>query len=284
MFTIVVIYVSCDPGVNPDQLNTDELISVTCIISPADSVYKAYIFRAMAVGSSIDAGSAFVNDALVTISDGINYDTLHPKEHTDSQTGMISRFYSGSRNYVVVEENQHYFLDIKTPQGQHLTGTTLIPPTPGEPSISGEMLNSDFQFTTSWFNHDMHRYFSILMTATGSYSTNTTNGQTIVDLNPVLADAVKFPSDQQLYFNSYQGRIVNAYLADSPTLTIAVRNVDQDAFFFFDSFSQFEEWNANNSGNLLPNLRAVPLIHSNVNGGVGIFGSYNESKLTFIIE
>lgn len=276
--------ISCDPKVDLNEIRNDQLISVTCFVSPADSIYKAYLFSGMAIGSSLDSDLAFVDNALVTISDGINYDTLYPKLSTDSSTGAIGKLYMGMRRHLEIKQNASYFLEVRTMKGQHLTATTRVPPIPGEATISGERLNNDYYFSASWINLDLHRYFSISLTATGSYIVVSSNGQQTFELNPMLVDITNFPSDRQLQTNSYEGRVLNAYLAEHPTLTVSIRNVGEDMFRFLDSYRRFKEWDANNSGNLLPNLREIPLIYSNINGGVGVFGSYNESKVEVEIQ
>lgn len=276
---------ACDPNVDLENINAEKLISVTCFISPQDSLLTAYLFWASPIGSTIRSDSAAVKVAEVTISDGVNYDTLFISYEIDPDTQRKIYKYSGRRRHLTINANSNYTLNINVPQeGIHATATCTIPPGPDSVEISGSRLDDDYLFFIEWNNPSLHKYFLLALEASGSYQNPYPGATGRIDLKPSLFEEIRFPSDKQVINNKYDGILTYAYLADTSALKVTVKNIDQGMYKYFKSYRQFETWDSNNSGSLFPNFKDVPLIYSNVNGGVGIFGAWNSSSRTIKVK
>lgn len=269
----------CDPNVEIDTIAADNLLSITCFISPQDSIFNAYVFRASRIGSTVREDSAAVKNALVTISDGSKLDTLFLTFDQNPISGKRSYKYSGKRKNVVINFNSTYFLNVQTISGEKASAMCTIPLEPGKPIVSGLKENSDYKFFVAWSNPTLYQYFVLILDAEGSYPNPYPGGNGEIELQPSLLEGIKFPSDKQILNNSYEAILPFAFLANNPVLKVSVQNIDENLFKYFKSYQRYEQWDDNNSGNLFPNFQEVPLIYTNINGGVGIFGGYNKSSI-----
>lgn len=282
LITLAVIFSSllaCDPNVDIENIAPNKLLAVSSFISPQDTLFKVFVYRAAPIGSTVKIDSAAVKDALVTISDGLKYDTLYLSYETHPVTEVKSYRYIGKKKNVVVVTASTYYLQVQTPSGESVNALCTIPPEPGKPVVSGVQENNDFRFFIDWSNSQLHKYFTIILDADGQYERVHQNGIIKTDLEPSLLEPIEFPSDTQVAYNSYEAILPNAYVAENPVLKVSVRNVSEQLFDYFKSYQRYEEWEANNSGNLFPNFQEMPLIYSNINGGVGIFAGYNDSSV-----
>lgn len=282
--SLFILLFACDPNVEFENINPENLISVTCFISPQDSVFTAYLYRASPLGSTIKTDSASVKDAEVTISDGQNYDTLFLTSELDTDSNRRIYRYSGTRKHLTISTNSSYLLEVKAPQGIHATATCTIPAATESVQIIGAKFDDDYKFTIEWNNPDLHKYFLLVLEAKGSYENPFPGATGRIDLRPSLIEEIIFPSDKQGLSNKYEAMLPYAYLADYAHLKVSVRNIDAGLYKYFKNYQQFEKWDLNNSGNIFPNFKDVPLIYSNINGAVGIFGGFNSSSETVIIN
>lgn len=279
----LIFCLACDPGVEIEDIAPGKLLAVSSFISPQDTVFKVFVFRGSPLGSTVNIDSAAVKNALVTISDGFNYDTLKLTYETHPVTGRKSYRYIGRRKTVNVVANSRCYLQVKAESGENVSATCTIPPEPGMPGISGTQHGNDYNFSINWQNAAHHKYFMLSLDADGRYESTNQNGTVKVDLHPFFADDPKFPSDTQVAENTYEGVLPNAFIAENASLTVTVLNVDEQLYKYFKSFEDYEAWDANNSGTVLPNFKAMPVIYSNIKGGVGIFGGLNgkSTKIEF---
>lgn len=141
------------------NIKPEKLLAVTSFISPQDSVFKVFVFRGSPLGSTIKKDSAAVKDALVTISDGIGYDTLYLTFEINPNTGPGTRSYrySGKKQNVIVTTGGTYQLNVQTPSGENIHAECTIPPTPGAPAVTGERENDDYNFIVQWRNDPPRR-------------------------------------------------------------------------------------------------------------------------------
>lgn len=279
LFASFFLLCGCDPNVEFRNIDTNQLISISCFISPQDTTFIAYIFRASPAGSTVKRDSAAVKDAQVTISDGENYDTLFLTVSMDPNSNQNVYKYTGVRKQLSVSANSIYFIDVKAPGGIHATASCTIPPAPENLKVNGNRVDDDYHFSLEWSNPSRLKYFSLVLESEGSYENPFPGGTGKVDLKALLNEDIVYPSDKQVLHNRYEGTLPYAYRAENPSLTVSVRNIDDNLYKYFKSYQQFETWNSNNSGSLVPNFKDAPQIHSNVTGGVGIFGGYNTSSL-----
>lgn len=279
---IVTLLASCDPHVDVVNISPDKLLSVSCFISPQDTVFRAYVYRGSALGSTIKLDSAAVKDALVTISSGNSFDTLYLAYVEHPITGVKSYRYEGRKKNVAVTTNSTCSLKVQAITGEVVTATCTIPPEAGKPSITGEQVNNDYYFSVTWSERQPHKYFILDVNAEGFYEVSTPSGVRWFMVSTFLLEPTTFPSDVQLPYNEYEGVLQNAFIAETPVLRATVKNIEEGLFKYFRSYAQYQDWDANNSGGILPNFRQMPLIHSNINGGVGFFGGYNQSTVEII--
>ena len=179
----------------------------------------------------------------------------------------------------MVTTHSTYFLNVQTPSGESAKAECTIPPAPGKPAVSGVKDNNDYRFLVNWRNDSLYKYFILILDAEGQYESITPIGTYRNHLRPSFLEHILFPSDAQILDNSYEAILQNAYLAENPVLKVSVRNIEEGLFKYFKSYQHYDDWDTNNSGNIFPNFQEMPLIYSNINGGVGIFGSYNESSM-----
>lgn len=276
---LIHVLVSCDPHVEVESITPEKLLSVSCFISPQDTVFTAYVYRGSRHGSTINLDSAAVKDARVTLSDGIASDTLTLTHVDHPITGIRSYRYVCRKRNVNVIAGGTYYLRVETPAGGVATSNCTIPPEASTPIITGERVGDDYHYTIAWSAPRPHKYFVLDVTAEGFYEVSTPDGPRPSSVHTRLPDSPPFPSDAQLPYNEYQGILGNAYVAESPLLRVTVKNIEEGLFKYFRSYAQYQDWNSNNSGNMLPNFRPMPLIHSNVDGGVGYFGGYNQTAV-----
>lgn len=279
LFASIFLFCGCDPNVEFGNINPNQLISVSCFISPQDTMFVAYIFRASPPGSTVKRDSAAVKDAQVTISDGENYDSLFLTVSIDPDSNQKVYKYTGIRKHLSVYADSLYFLDVKVPGGIHASASCTIPPAPEALKVDGNRVNDDYHFSVEWSNPSLSKYFSLVLEAEGSYDNPFPGGSGNVSLKPSLNEEIVYPSDKQVLHNRYEGIVPYGYRASNPSLKVSVRNIDEDLYKYFMTYQQFENWNSNNSGSFIPNFKDVPQINSNITGGVGIFGAYNTTSL-----
>jgi len=271
---ITISLICCDSGVELEPLPIDNLFSVSSFISPQDTVLTAYLYKARPLGSFSHPDSALVKNALVIIYDDLNRDTLF-------FSNTLKR-YETKKQTLVIEPSKTYFLKVTTPSGAFLNASCIIPPTPALPELSGVQEDNDFSFTVKWDNPTDHKYFTLLTYAEGTYSFEYPFGTQTQQLKARLVDNyLIFPSDQQKNSNVFYGILPYAYDATDPKLSVTIRNVEQTMFQYFEDYRKYEEWDANNSGNLFPSFQEPKPIFTNIEGGVGIFSGYNQSTVKF---
>ena len=275
----VISLLACDLKVEDNNISLEKLISVTCFISPQDSVFTAYVFRASPLGSTIWYDSAAVKDALVTVSDGHRQDTLYLASENRPVSYKTIYRYEGKKKNVIVSTGETYFLSVTMTTGEAATGSCTIPPAPGAPVISGTREDVDYRFAIRWTNPSWHPYFVLVLDAEGAYDNPYPRGAAKYEIHPNLLEFMQFPSDDQVGENHHDAILRNAYLADNPLLKVYVRNIDEASFRYLRSFQDYEEWNSNHHGNIFPNFREVRRIYSNIQGGTGLFGGYNQSAV-----
>jgi hypothetical protein len=272
---------ACNPNVDLENIAADKLLAVTCVISPQDTSFNAYVFRGSKLGSTVKPDSAAVKDALVTISDGTNYDTLYLTFDVHPITGMKSYRYTGKKRNVVVSAHSTYFLNVQAPSGEAISAHCTVPPQAGYPTLSGMRQNDDYRCIVDWTNEHLHKYFILILDADGTYeNTAPAAGGRSLEIHASLSEPIQFPSDGQVAHNIYEVLVPKAYIAENPELHVTIRNINEELYKYYKSYEAYDEWQSNNYGSLFPNFREIPLIYTNVSNGAGIFSAYNQSAVT----
>ena len=159
---LILLVAACNPHVELEDITAAKLLSISCVISPQNTVFTAYVFRASPLGSTVKYDSAAVKNALVTISDGQAFDTLTLTSEVDLRKNTIYK-YKGKRKNVNVVAESKYYLEVSTTTGDHISANCTIPPTPGDPIVDGTKVNNDFNFTISWTDVKLDKYFILIL-------------------------------------------------------------------------------------------------------------------------
>jgi hypothetical protein len=269
IYLLSVVFVGCELVVEDESAPINSQMSVSCVISPQDTLLIAYVFGVQSIGSSSFHRNAEVNDAMVLISDGFTADTL--------KFNLERGRYESAPNYVKIETSKEYHLLIEAPEKTALEATCLIPPSLDSLNINGRYLEDDYSFTLSWHNPEANPYYVVTL-----YS----NAYAFFDnfryqLNPALLDEIEFPSEDHQVRNTLPGIVQAAALSDSASMEVIVMNVDRNFYDFIETYERYSSWQSNNSGSLLPNFQEMPLIFSNVENGKGIFSGHNRATAVF---
>ena len=283
VFTIGLL--SCESGVEIENISTEELYAVSSWISPQDTLLELYLFKASPLGTVAREDSAEVRDALVLISDGNNnIDTLHfdPDFKPEyGRQGMHGRYAAKPKN-IHIEPLTSYFLKVETRSGILLEANCTIPSTPPLPEVSGSRVEDDYAFTVSIESTSKERYFSLITYAEGIVESETSNPERPVyksQLHSRLLTNVKFPADILSAAKQHDGIIPQAYNAENPKAFVSLRFIEENLYRYLQDFQFYDHWQSNNSGALFPNFQEPQPIHSNIKGGVGIFAGHNQSTV-----
>lgn len=261
----------CDSGVEVERIAANQLISVSSFISPQDSIVRVYVFKGRDLGSSARADSSVLRDAQVTISDG--------------NKSVVLPYNTSLRSYVVdnktlkITASKQYQLRVKA--GNIVcTASCKIPENPIAPIISQSRENDDFTGVLSWPATETARYFTLsydLRDVIFRPQLGNTTGPYTGFLSSTLFDRQKQDSEE------FEIRVFNAFKADKVSLRVVYQVIDEPTFNYLKTYRDFDNWRINSDG-FIPNLREPQAVFSNIQGGVGIFGGYNQATLLFKIR
>ena len=264
VIALLIFMPGCDSGVDMEEMVADNMVSVTSVISPQDTLLVAYLYKVQPLGQKAFEDSALLTEAQVIITDGNIGDTLLYK--------ATSKRYEAERKYLDIVASGEYFLSIKTREGSTIQASCRIPPTPEDPKISGRYQENDYFFEVEWQNSSNHKYYTLTTFGYGFYELNNIDWQ----ISPRLLDGQSYPSDEQFEKNRVTGVVPWAKTADHPELLIILRNIDESLFNYLDAYRDYSDWAANNQGNLFPNFQDFRPIYSNIENGVGVFAGCNQ--------
>ena len=259
--------VSCNSGVEIERLAPKDLVAVSSFISPQDSIVRVYVYQGKALGDIANSDKAVIKDAKVSISDGSTTQNLLFDEKT--------RSYAISNQVLKVTASKRYALEVNTATGTVLKATCQIPPNPAEVQIDGVRDANDFIFSYAWPPLEKIAYFTYNFELTDVLfrpRLGATSGPSI---------SLIFSADNNLFDNNdrpnkaIERKVFNAFLAEKVSLKTVFQSIDKNTFQYLKTKTDANSWNANSSG-FIPNLREPQPVFSNVIGGVGVFGGYNQ--------
>src|SRR5690606_5231319 len=138
-----------------------------------------------------------------------------------------------------------------------------VPPSPPVPDNKGKMVDNDFLFNVSWHNPSGFEFFTLSSYATGPYEFEYPWGKRTQQLSDRITDDIYFPANNESEYNIYSGIVPSANIATDPKLIVTLRNVDSNLFRYFDTYRRYQDWDANNTGNLYPNFQEPLPIFTN---------------------
>ena len=266
--------VSCNSGVEIERLAPKDLVAVSSFISPQDSIVRVYVYQGKALGDIASLEKAVIKDAKVSISDGSVTQNLLFDEKT--------RSYAISNQILKVTASKQYALQVSTATGTVLKATCQVPPNPAEVQIDGVRDGNDFIFSYAWPPLEKTAYFT--------YDFDLTDvlfrprlGATLGPSFSVIAIAQNNLFDNRdRPSKTIERKVINAFLAEKVSIRTVFNSIDKNTFQFLKTKTDANNWNSNASG-FIPILREPQPVFSNVTGGVGVFGGYNQRISIFKI-
>lgn len=255
---------SCNSGVEIERIAPENLVAVSSFISPQDSVVRVYVYQGKALGEIARSDAAVISDAKVTIEEGgIRHSLVFE---------AVSKSYVLNNQILKVTPSRYYTLEVITQSGLVLTASCRVPPTPEPLLLEGEKEGNDFAFRFLWpektpfftFSFDLKNviFTPKLGASTGPYLGFVTGGN--------LYETANQPA------KPLESKVYNAFLAETVSLQTTLYSLDRNAFQYLKTKTDAYNWSAN-TGGFIPNLREPQPVFSNVQGGVGTFGAYNQS-------
>ena len=262
---VSIWFLSCQSGVEIEQISPENLVAVSSLISPQDSIVKVYVYQGKALGSVVRSSEAVISDAKVSIADDSTVYMLHFDAKNNS--------YFVDNHTLKVRPSKSYKLQVQLPTGAILTGNCTVPPNPDKAVVEGNKEGNDYAFSIQkpannvsffTFHFELKNVVFVpkLGASTGPY------------LGILVGNALFETKD--FIANSIENKVFNAYLADSVSLQTTLYSLDSHSYHYLKTKTDAYTWGANTSG-LIPNLKEPKPLYSNIEGGVGIFGAYNRS-------
>ncbi len=280
-------------------------IVVACFISPQDSVLAARVTRSSPVLGVERQVGADIIDAVVILSDGSRSVQLRPARYTTNY-GYPPTYFRASASSLPILAGKTYTLTVQTNAGPSVKATCIVPA-----AVPAEQITVDSSITTD-FGERRKQYYARLRwrdpagqpnfyrvagnneskEPSGIYDPVTkTYRDTLVqrtvewyfDASSLSTDVNR---DGQLMIStrarlspaSYR-RINGVWVSTPPSgrLDGYLLNVDENYYRYHDGVTRQNEVRDN------PFAEPVP-IPTNIQGGLGCFGAYNQSTLTLYLK
>jgi hypothetical protein len=271
---LLLALASCERDANIEVPAIDPMISVTCFISPQDTVLIAHITRVNPLFGDEGSGNNYeIHNAEVTLSDGNTTATLQYDE--------LLGYYRGPITQLAILPGETYYLRIEANGYPTLTASTTVPleqPTELTATVDdlgfvSNSFESSFVLTVDLAWNDIE--------ANDSYFRGVISFTDTIDYDGILQidhyDVVNFLDEDEL---PNQGRIeqkhtgsIFAYNIEEPEqFKFHLLNCNKDYYEFHKSVENI---------NYGSPFSEPSLIYSNTSGGLGVFGAYQKSSITF---
>lgn len=264
----------------PAELTTESSkLVVDCFISPQDSVLTAKVSRSRPILDDKAAQKVEVTDAVITLTDGKG----SVKLSYNSKLGL----YTAKRELFPIRMGVTYTLTAQTSDGGHVTATTTVPANvPLEAvKIDSSMIGSqkNYSVLASWQNRsDTYYRVKGSIRGIGQYAPiNASYGEpeTIVFTMPdnTFGLLVALASDVNLRVSAPISDGIGKKKYRSTLINLSL--LQTDAAYYRYHLALDAQLKA--AGN--PFAEAV-IIPTNIQGGLGCFGSYNQSTKTVVLN
>jgi hypothetical protein len=258
--------VSCNSGVEIERISPDNLVAVSSLISPQDSVVRVYVYQGKALGEIARSNAAIISDAKVTM-EGDN--TIHSLVF-DAKTNS----YSISNQEIKITPSKQYKLQVTTKSGLVLKAACIVPPNPDMTIIKGWQEGNDYVFNLDWPILDKVAFFTFRFELTDVIFKPQLGASSGPSLG--LITGINLFNNNDRPNKLIGSKVFNAFRAEKVALKTTFYSLESNAFNYLKTKDDAYSWSANTSG-LIPNLREPQPVFSNIQGGVGIFGAYNQA-------
>ena len=282
-----------------------EAIVVACFISPQDTVLAARVTRSSPVLGVNGQVGADIANAVVVLSDGSRSVQLRPARYTTNY-GYPTTYFRASASSLPILVGKTYTLTVQAPDGRSVKATCTVPA-----AVPVEQITIDSSITTD-FGERRKEYHARLrwrdpagqpnfyrVAGSNQYSQRRTirNPTTGVVSDTLIGytEAWRFDGSQISTDATRDGQTIvsgrgllppfsysriNGVLVSRPPsgrLDGYLLNVDENYYRYHDGVARQNEVRDN------PFAEPVP-IPTNIQGGLGCFGAYNQSTLTLYLK
>jgi hypothetical protein len=272
---LLSLMISCEQDADIELPAIDPMLSVTCFISPEDTLLRASISRVNPLfGDQDNEENNLLDDATVTLSNGSSEVVL--------TYNAFYNEYQAQASSLPIHAGATYFLHIEAPDYPILTATTTVPSEQIQ-NISGQLI--DVQFNTSDWENSMAlkmelgwdnaneevNYYRGLVTLT---DTVTFDGITETYTHQILSFMDKWDKDNPSRIElSRTGYYFTYEESTNYALTFHLLLCNRDYYEFHKSVENINSESP---------FAEPALIYSNTQGGLGVFAAYR--KVTIGIE
>ena len=264
----------------PEQLTAQaSKVVVDCFVSPQDTVLTAKVTRSRPVLDNNSSKQVEVTDAVVTLSDG----STSVKLAYNTQLAI----YSVKAQKLAIRAGGLYTLTAQTPDGNQVSATTTIPVV-----VPLKTLTVDSTGTASQRNYDVvgmwqdlsNTYYRVKGSVRGirksapanaTYGSPATISFTTATNSPGMLASQSKAGNLSISASLGDGTFKNQYR--SMQISMDLLHVDE-AYYRYQVALNRQLRAADN-----PFAEAV-IIPTNIQNGLGCFGSYNQSTMTIVLK
>ncbi|WP_080053884.1 DUF4249 domain-containing protein [Spirosoma aerolatum] len=266
----------------PQELSSQSTkLVVDCFISPQDSLLTAKVSRSRPILDDQSAKTVDISNATVLLSDGSN----SVKLVYNAQQGI----YSIKAQKLVIREGGTYTLTVSTPDGKQVLATTTVPKAVAlksiqiDSSLQAGAVQKDFRLIGNW-QAGADTYFRVKGSFRGiRYGAPVNASYESPQIIPFLMATnslglVECPAKAaSLLASASLGDGSFKKLYRSTQITMNLLHVDAAYYAYHVRLDQQLQANSN------PFAEPVT-IPTNIQGGLGCFGSYSQTALSIMIK
>ena len=266
---IVLFFSSCEKDADVKIPQQEPKLSVSSFIRPGATEIEVFVYLSEPVFSSSASNGNTVNNAVVTLSNGVNSITIGYDANTGSYKASLATF--------PILHNTTYYLSVLDAQGRHVTAKTTTP-SAVDPSydVTRSSTTDPYNNITYQINciiHDIsgeENYYrvtpaEVFYHASQADTAVNTQGRNIF-VNDRAGDGADLNTSMQIYSFNSSGQDSATYKAHR----VMVVKANQDYYNFHNSVFTASMTNGNP-------FAEPTIIYSNVQGGYGCFGAYTST-------
>lgn len=278
--------------IDPSRLGIDPpKLVVTCFISPQDTTLAVKVTRSNTVvgdSASLLQPDHNVTDATVTLSEGDRSVTL-PYNNRPASSTVTQSYYSIPARPLPIVVGQTYKLTVKLPNGQQASSSCTIPAAVFPKAITFDSLTENsgrtkrYYVKTQWQDPanqtNYYQMAGIFRYTTSSSKDERYNGLSFDDENRGLfsdagLDGTEFPSGRAFIASASTSTQRSNFNNQYKTAVVTVNLISIDQAYYRYQEAVIRQRRSRNN----PFAEPV-LIPSNIEGGLGCFGGYNNAIL-----
>ncbi len=265
---LILTICSCEEWqVEKPTQNLRELIVVNSMISPQDSLLTVYVSRGEDINKVVKLDSLLIKNANVSISDGTNKEILY--------YNTKAKRYEAKPQKIKILEGETYFLSINY-QSKTLEASCIVPKKVEGLTITGQVEKDTYFITTKWQDNDNDKNIFLLSSLIANTSRNLFSQITWDDKSLSENRIIYSRNKREL---AYTGLIQNFKTNKYDKISVGVSAIDVN----YEQYILKQSSISSDEG-IFAGFTEIQLNFSNIKGGVGVFGAYNQSNSEIIIK